>query len=160
MRIEDYIPYGRENAISYDELILETGLNSRQIRMEIAKSDATILNLQDGRGFFRFDPTSTMERSFARKYSAQEKARGWSCIKKAMKVDRLLNRTEPNVFNGNLYRLARLLKGDDEETVADAIGMSARRLKRAETGSQELRDDEIEKLEEYYGVGLRYETQI
>lgn len=157
--IENYIPFGRENAISYDELVYTSGLTPRQIRLEIAKSDAVILNLQDGRGFFQFEPTSEAERAFARKYSAQEKARGWSCIRKALKVDKLLNKTEPNVFNGNLYRLARLLKGEAIEVVAEAVGIPQMRLKRAENGTIALKEEEVKALESFYGVELRHETQ-
>lgn len=54
MNILDYIPKGRENAISKEKLCQITGLGDRVVRNEIAKArrDVAILNLQDGRGYF------------------------------------------------------------------------------------------------------------
>lgn len=155
MKIEDYIPFGHENAISYDELVYQTGLNPRGVRKAIEESDAIILNLQDGKGFFRFDPNSEAERAFARKYSAQEKSRGWSCIRKAFGVDKALKQTEPNVFNGNLYRLARLLKGATIEEVAAVVGITPRAIKNVENGKRDYSTDELEKFEAFVGIRVK-----
>lgn len=154
-QIDDFIPMGHENAITYDELCFDTGLTPRQIRREIEKSSAVILNLQDGKGFFQFDPYTAAEREFARKYSAQEKSRGWSCIKKAMRVDKALNKTNENVFNGNLYRLARLLKGEGIEDTAHAVGVSARALKMVENGKKTLTDAQHEAFTQFIGFDIK-----
>lgn len=154
-QIEDYIPMGHENAITYDELVYDTGLTPRQIRRAIEKSEAVILNLQDGKGFFQFDPYTKAEREFAKKYAAQEKSRGWSCIKKAMKAEKSLNKTNENVFNGNLYRLARLLKGETIEDTAQAVGVGRRTLKMVEDGKKTLTDKQHEAFTEFIGFDIK-----
>ena len=55
MDIVDYIPFGRENAVTRAQLRIVTGLNDRQIREQIsqARRDTVILNMQDGKGYFR-----------------------------------------------------------------------------------------------------------
>lgn len=55
MDIVDYIPFGRKNAITRTRLRIVTGLNDRQIREQIsqARRDTVILNMQDGKGYFR-----------------------------------------------------------------------------------------------------------
>lgn len=55
MNIIDFIPYGHENAVTYDFLCKATGLNKRAVRMEISKArrENIIINMQDGEGFFR-----------------------------------------------------------------------------------------------------------
>lgn len=153
--IEYYIPYGHEKAITYDDLVFTTGMSPRRIRKEIAESDAVILNLQDGKGFFRFDPHTEAEVAFAKKYSAQEKSRGWSCIKKALKVDRAIKKADASVFNGNVYRLARLLKGETIENTAEALNCSVRRYRRIEDGLVDMSDTEIEAFEEFVGLSVR-----
>lgn len=54
MRIEEYIPVGRENAISRKQLASATGLDDREVRhlIEQARERVAIVNLQDGRGYF------------------------------------------------------------------------------------------------------------
>ena len=54
MDIVDYIPFGRENAVTRTQLRIMTGLNDRQIREQIsqARRDTVILNMQDGKGYF------------------------------------------------------------------------------------------------------------
>lgn len=54
MRIEDYIPEGRENAISRRDLVRLTGLPDRQVRrmIETARETGCIVNLQDGEGYY------------------------------------------------------------------------------------------------------------
>ena len=81
MDIVDYIPYGRKNAITRTRLRIVTGLNDRQIREQIsqARRDTVILNMQDGKGYFRPLPE---ERHLVESYAKQETARlksiGWS----------------------------------------------------------------------------------
>lgn len=153
--IEKYLSYGHENAISYEELCELSGLTPREVRREIESCPEIVLNLQDGKGFFLFDPHTKCEREFARKYSAQEKARGWSCIRKALRVDSELRKTRTDVFNGNLYRMARLLKGSTIEVTAEAIGVYPSELSKAENGTLTLSDSQIRRLEEFTGLELR-----
>ncbi len=51
--IEEAVPFGHENAVSRSELALRTGMSDRAVRDAINKSDALILNLQDGKGYFQ-----------------------------------------------------------------------------------------------------------
>ena len=81
MDIVDYIPFGRKNAITRTRLRIVTGLNDRQIRRMIAEAreNTVILNMQDGKGYFRPLPE---ERHLVESYAKQETARlksiGWS----------------------------------------------------------------------------------
>ena len=55
MNIADYIPYGRENAVTREQLMMLTGMPDRAVREAIAQArrDTVILNLQDGNGYYR-----------------------------------------------------------------------------------------------------------
>ena len=55
MNITDYIPYGRENAVTREQLMMLTGMPDRAVREAIAQArrDTVILNLQDGNGYYR-----------------------------------------------------------------------------------------------------------
>jgi hypothetical protein len=55
MNIIDFIPYGKDNAISRKQLCTITGLPDRVMRHDIekARQDYAILNAQDGSGYFR-----------------------------------------------------------------------------------------------------------
>ena len=55
MNIVDYIPYGRENAVTREQLMMLTGMPDRAVREAIAQArrDTVILNLQDGNGYYR-----------------------------------------------------------------------------------------------------------
>jgi len=81
MDIVDYIPFGRENAVTRTQLRIMTGMNDRKIRDKIseARRDTVILNMQDGEGYFRPLPE---ERHLVEAYDKQETARlksiGWS----------------------------------------------------------------------------------
>lgn len=54
--IENYIPYGKDNAVTREELVMRTGLSDRQVRdcIEEAKRErgACICNLSDSKGYF------------------------------------------------------------------------------------------------------------
>jgi len=54
MNIVDYIPVGKENAITGEKLRMITGLTDRKLRNEIAiaRRETCILNMQDGKGYF------------------------------------------------------------------------------------------------------------
>ena len=73
--ILNYIPRGKENAISRARLREVTGLNDSVMRQEIAKArrEACIINLQDGRGYYL--PTTIEE---VDRFIAQEEHRAKS----------------------------------------------------------------------------------
>ena len=81
MDIVDYIPFGRENAVTRAQLRSRTGIDDRTIRDMIAdaRRDTVILNMQDDKGYFRPLPE---ERHLVEAYAKQETARlksiGWS----------------------------------------------------------------------------------
>ena len=81
MDIVDYIPFGRKNAITRTRLRIVTGLNDRQIREQIsqARRDTVILNMQDGKGYFRPLPEERhLFESYAKQETARLKSIGWS----------------------------------------------------------------------------------
>ena len=53
--IIDFIPHGKENAISRTSLVINTGLSDRKVRDLIAleRRNHVILNAQDGKGYYR-----------------------------------------------------------------------------------------------------------
>lgn len=70
MTITDFIPYGRENAISRQALAQLTGMDDRQVRrmIEDARCNVVIINLQDGKGYYL--PTSNEREDVVRWYRA------------------------------------------------------------------------------------------
>lgn len=81
MSILDYIPFGHNNAITGSRLSELTGISKREIRRMVsqARRETPILNLQDGKGYFK--PTEE-EKYLVERYVKQETARlksvGWS----------------------------------------------------------------------------------
>ena len=79
MNIIDFIPFGKENAITREQLSAKTGRKDRVNRELISKErrDHAIVNLQNGAGYYR--PTRRDEVAL---YVKQEEARlksiGWS----------------------------------------------------------------------------------
>ena len=70
--IIDYIPEGKENAITRDRLCTVTGLPDRKVREEIEQArrrGAIIINAQDGAGYYRSDDI----RDIARQYKTNER---------------------------------------------------------------------------------------
>lgn len=55
MNIVDFIPVGKENAITGERLRQMTGLTDRKLRNEIAiaRRETCIINNQDGRGYYQ-----------------------------------------------------------------------------------------------------------
>lgn len=84
MNISDYIPFGKDNAISRKKLEKVTGLSDRDIREEIAmaRRNTVILNLSNGQGYFQ--PIEGEEDELVIKYYKQESSRlkriGWSLL--------------------------------------------------------------------------------
>lgn len=72
MRCEEYIPTGHENAVSRQYLRDMTGMSDRTMRQDINSSEALILNLQDGKGYFKPGPG---EERLVRAFIRQEEAR-------------------------------------------------------------------------------------
>lgn len=74
MNILEQIPYGAENGVSRAELAQRNRKDDRQTREDVgrARECACILNLQDGRGYFR--PTEE-ERDLVEHWVRQEEAR-------------------------------------------------------------------------------------
>lgn len=73
----DYIPKGRANAVTRYELCMKTGFRDRQVRdlIHYARRDGSILNLSDGKGYFRPDLDDPMERGMLAAYVRQEDSR-------------------------------------------------------------------------------------
>ncbi|MEF9968692.1 MAG: helix-turn-helix transcriptional regulator [Longicatena sp.] len=59
-------------------------------------------------------------------------------------------------MNGNLLKSKMLIFGDTNQTLADAIGISAQRLsaKKNETNGAEFRPSEIKKIAIRYGLSM------
>lgn len=80
--IEDYIPFGIDNAIRREELVKLTGLSDNKIRMHIAsatRKGVLIINLGDGSGYFR---PNKDELPFVRRYYNSERNRTIAIHKK------------------------------------------------------------------------------
>ena len=151
MDIKKYIPKGHENAVTIDTLMAMTGMSNRMVRRAIAESDAIILNMQDGKGYFRMNPRTKAERAFAEKYSAQEKSRGWKVLKKAFRVDSKLNELENR---GAIYKFARLLAGYTVREIADELGVFAFVVEDVENGIVEPSEEYKQAFEEIVGLKL------
>lgn len=81
MNIIDYIPFGRENAVTRTQLRIVTGLTDRKIRDLIAdaRRDTVILNMQDGKGYFQPNPDEiNLVQAFEKQEEARLKSIGWS----------------------------------------------------------------------------------
>ena len=151
MDIKKYIPKGHSNAVTIETLMAMTGMSNRQVRRAIAESDAIILNMQDGKGYFRMNPRTKAERAFAEKYSAQEKSRGWKVLKKAFRVDSKLNELENR---GAIYKFARMLTGYTIFEIADATGAGEGYVDFVESGIIEPSDEYKEAFEDFVGLKL------
>ena len=151
MEIKSYIPIGHENAVTIDTLMNMTGLSNRAVRRAIAESDAIILNLQDGKGYFRMNPRTKAERAFAEKYSAQEKSRGWAVLKKAFKVDKRLKGIENR---GAVYRMARVLAGLEIIDIVNALDVDFNFVVDVELGYVEPSEEYHLAFEELVGLEI------
>ena len=77
MNIADFIPVGKDNAISRSQLVKLTGLSDRIIRDMIAleRRNTAILNLQNGAGYYI---PSESEKADLERFIKQEEARAKS----------------------------------------------------------------------------------
>lgn len=67
MSVTDYIPVGRENAVSRSYLASMLGVSDRKMRKMIEderRAGAIILNAQDGKGYYMTDDLDEMERQY------------------------------------------------------------------------------------------------
>lgn len=78
MDILEFIPFGKENAIKRQKLRDLTGLTDREMRraIEVARKEVPIINLQDGRGYYRPDDKDDIQR-----YVLQEQARATKILR-------------------------------------------------------------------------------
>lgn len=77
MDILDYIPTGRQNAITRSDLCRITGLTDRMMRdaLHEAKLKIPILNMQDGKGYFIPDMNDQNDRYTLMMHVRQEESR-------------------------------------------------------------------------------------
>ena len=62
--IEEFIPYGRKNAVKRADLVNMIGLSDRLVRKLIEdarQSGVIIINMQDGRGYYRPEKREDLE---------------------------------------------------------------------------------------------------
>ena len=95
MNILDYIPTGHKNAIDRDVLNDLMHMGERQVRRLIKEVNDSeddsllIINLQDGRGYFRPAPD---ENNLVKLWRAQERSRGSGVFGNVNAADRYLSR--------------------------------------------------------------------
>lgn len=95
IKIVDYIPFGKENAISRQQLERVTGLSDRDVReaISLARRNTVILNLSNGKGYFQ--PIQGEEDDLVVKYFKQEDSRlkriGWSLLATRRRVKEIRN---------------------------------------------------------------------
>ena len=79
MNIEDYIPFGKENAVSRNYLVTVTGFTDRKVRYLISKArrEHPIINLSDGTGYYRPTIEEYIE---AKHFYKQERCRALSIL--------------------------------------------------------------------------------
>lgn len=90
VNILDLIPFGHANAVSREYLSSVTNLSDRKIRQLIEEActrNHPILNMQDGKGYFR--PLQS-EMHLVRLYRAQENRRTLTIRKKVSEIDKYI----------------------------------------------------------------------
>lgn len=75
----DMIPFGRENAVTREELCRITGMSDRIMRKSLhdLRRDHCIINLQNGRGYFR---PGEDDGPLVKRFLKQERARALSSL--------------------------------------------------------------------------------
>lgn len=110
MNILEFIPVGHKNAITREELCIKTGLSDRKVR-ELIEEACTrqhpILNMQDGRGYFR---PAENEISLVRLYRNQENRRTASTRKKVTELDKYI-KEESDELKKNQISLFDMIGG-------------------------------------------------
>lgn len=94
MDIINYIPKGRNNAISRTSLRIQTGLSDRAMREEISQARRynCIINLQNGAGYYIPDTDEEIQR-FILQETRRAKSIFW-CLKGAKKALKSLKEGE------------------------------------------------------------------
>ena len=67
MKITDYIPVGKANAVTRAELVALTGISDRRVRRLIAEArvrGVPIINNQDGRGYYISEDLQELRRQY------------------------------------------------------------------------------------------------
>lgn len=113
MNIIDYIPSGKDNAISRKQLCEETGLLDRVMRREIekARQDYAILNAQDGSGYFR---PAKDESYLTERWLKQERSREKSVRDSTRGAEKALLGTNRELIPVHSY-VRRKKRGEDEK---------------------------------------------
>lgn len=100
MNIEEYIPFGRENAIKRAELVALLRLSDRMVRRQIEEArlrGEVILNDQTGAGYFRSNDVAELKRQMA-----QNRSRALSILRQQRyirkKIEEVELRGEPTLF--------------------------------------------------------------
>ena len=77
MEIINYIPHGKENAVSRFQLVQMTGMSDRKVRKEISRirEEHVILSMENGSGYYQ--PTAD-DYPELRKYLNREESRAKS----------------------------------------------------------------------------------
>lgn len=88
--IEEYIPYGRNNAVKRADLVSMIGASDRLVRRMIEdarQSGVVIINMQDGRGYYRPEKREDLE-YYIRQEEGRAKSihRNLKAAKKALKA--------------------------------------------------------------------------
>lgn len=98
--IVDYIPRGRESAISRKDLCSVTGLPDRMVRraMQHARLDHVIISSDSGDGYYR--PTIS-DYPEVKGYLAREQARSISILKGLTVVAREADKMKEEIENGD-----------------------------------------------------------
>ncbi len=97
VNILDFIPEGHSKAVNRDYLSSVTGLSDRKVRQLIEEActrEHPILNMQDGKGYFRPLPS---EMHLVRLYRAQENRRTLTIRKKVSEIDKYIKMTSNEV---------------------------------------------------------------
>jgi biotin operon repressor len=86
MNLLDYIPTGKDNAVTRPQLCKLTGMSDRKVREQISqlRRDHVIINDQSGKGYYRSNDRAEIER-YVRQETARLKSIGWS-LKAARKA--------------------------------------------------------------------------
>ena len=92
LHIEEFIPYGRKNAVKRADLVNMIGLSDRLVRKLIEdarQSGVIIINMQDGRGYYRPEGKEDLE-YYIRQEEARAKSihRNLKAAKKALSIHR------------------------------------------------------------------------
>ena len=99
MEIINYIPHGKQNAVSRFQLVLMTGQSDRRVRKEISKAreEHVILSLENGSGYYQ--PTAD-DYPELRKYLNREESRAKSVYASIKKARALCEDYERGRLNG------------------------------------------------------------